>query len=327
MASRYPQIVLPRAAAKPVKELAETRGWSRHLDGWQPAMLALLLAGSTAALAIPRSVAPIDIPEPRLDPRALQHIAAEDAELAASADRARLDVDVLKLGTVLFEFGVADAARDNEALSLARRDVLDASVRALRVGTEPVLALRAHHLRTFLAEMQRYDATGEESDKLHQVAGGFLHRLRYNRWVDETRARHRVLPDRVVLSVLFKKHWNEVVGVQGAPVESTLAESRAFYRFLIAHPALPESAGSPALFEARAAIVGQYRLKKLQELSALDHDYPVQLARGVVYFQLARYPLAVEAFRRYLEGAPDGPYALRAQNYLRAALGRSRDEL
>jgi hypothetical protein len=35
----------------------------------------------------------------------------------------------------------------------------------------------------------------------------------------------------------------------------------------------------------------------------------------------------VEAFRRHLEIAPDGPYALRAQNYLRAALGRARDEV
>jgi hypothetical protein len=327
MASRYPQILLASAAADPVKELARARGWSRHLDGWQPALLALLLAGSTAALAIPRSVAPIDIPEPRLDPRALNHIADDDAKLAASADRVRLDVDVLALGTVLFAYGVADASQDTEALSLARRDVLDASVRALRVGVDPVLALRAHHLRSFLVEMARYDATGEESDKLREVAGGILHRLRHNGWVDETRARHRVLPDRDVLAVLFKKHWNEVAGVHGGPFESTLDESRAFYRFLIAHPAVPESAGSPALREARPVITGQYRLKKLDELAALDHDYPVQLARGVVYFQLGRYPLAVEGFRRYLESAPDGPYALRAQNYLRAALERSRDEL
>ena len=161
MASRYPQIVLTRGSATTVKGLAETRGWTRHLDGWQPALLALLLAGSTAAIAIPRSVAPIDIPEPRLDPRALHHIAKEDAALAASADHTRLDVDVLKLGSALFAYGVADAARDTEALSYARRDVLDASARALRVGAPAVLTLRAHHLRTFLVEMQRYDATGE----------------------------------------------------------------------------------------------------------------------------------------------------------------------
>lgn len=327
MASRNPRIVLAGSAPVPVKELAGTRGWSRHLEGWQPALLALLLAGSTAALAIPRSIAPIDIPEPRLDPRALHHIDVVDAELAASADRERLDIDVLKLGTVLFAYGKADAQRDDEALGAARRDVLDASLRALRVGTAPMLALRAHHLRTFLEEMARYDATGEESDRLHEVAGGIIHRFEHNGWVDPTRARRRVLPDATVLAILFKKHWNEVVGVYGEPFDSTLAESRAFYRFLLAHPALPQSAGAPALLEARGAITGQYRLKKLDELSALDHDYPVQLARGVVYYQLGRYPLAVEAFRRYLETSPDGPYALRAQNHLRAALGRAHDEL
>lgn len=327
MASRDPRIVLADSARAPVKELAATRGWTRHLDGWQPALLALLLAGSTAALAIPRSVAPVDIPEPRLDPRALRDIALTDVALADAADRQRLDVDVLKLGSELFAYGLADAKRDNEALSRARSDVLDASLRALRVGTTPMLELRAHHLRSFLREMARYEATGEESDKLHEVAGGILNRFEHNGWVEHAGDQRRVLPDATVLAVLFKKHWNEVVGIRGEPFESTLAESRAFYRFLLAHPALPASAGAPGLIDARAAITGQYRLKKLDELSALDHDYPVQLARGVVYYQLRRYPLAVEAFRRHLEGSPDGPYALRAQNYLRAALGRTHDEL
>jgi tetratricopeptide (TPR) repeat protein len=326
MASRNPRRDRPGSARSPVKELAATQGWSRHFEGWQPALLALLLAGSTAALTIPRSITPIDIPEPRLDPGALHHIERIDADLAASADRDRLDVDVLKLGTELFAFGLADARGDDEALATARRDVLDASHRALRVGVAPVLALRAHHLRSFLQEMARYDVTGEESHKLHEVAGGIIHRLEHNGWVDVTRAHHRVLPDATVLAILFKKHWNEVAGVSGPPFDSTLPEARAFYRFLIAHPALPDSAGSPGLLDARSSITGQYRLKKLDELSALDPDYPVQLARGVVYYQLGRFPLAVEAFRRHLEARPDGPYTFRAQNYLRAALGRSHDE-
>ena len=326
MASRNPRILRKGSPGLPVKELASDPGWSRHLEGWQPAMLALLLAGSTAALAIPRSIAPTDIPEPRLDPGALHHIESVDVELAASADRVRLDVDVLKLGTELFAFGLADARGDQEALATARRDVLDAAHRALQVGTAPVLALRAHHLRTFRREMARYDATGEESDKLREIAGGIIHRLEHNGWVDTTRAHHRVIPDATVLAILFKKHWNEVVGVSGAPFDSTLAEARAFYRFLLAHPALADSAGSPGLLDARSSITGQYRLKKIDELSALDHDYPVQLARGVVYYQLGRFPLAVEAFRRHLEARPEGPYTFRAQNYLRAALGRSHDE-
>ena len=326
MASRDPRNVRQSSARPPVKELASPQGWSRHFDGWQPALLALLLAGSTAALAIPRAIAPTDIPEPRLDPGALHHIESIDADLAASADRVRLDVDVLKLGTELFAYGLADAKRDDEALATARRDVLDAAHLALRVGAEPMLALRAHHLRTFLGEMARYDATGEESDRLHEIAGGIIHRLEHNGWVDTTRAHHRVIPDATVLAILFKKHWNEVVSVSGEPFDVTLPEARAFYRFLIAHPALADSAGSPGLLDARAAITGQYRLKKIDELSAIDHDYPVQLARGVVYYQLGRFPLAVEAFRRHLEARPEGPYTFRAQNYLRAALGRSHDE-
>ncbi len=136
-----------------------------------------------------------------------------------------------------------------------------------------------------------------------------------------------MLPDPTVLSVLFKKHWNEVAGVRGAPFDATLAESRAFYRFLLTHPALPESAGAPASTRRAARSPGSTGSRSSTRLAAIDRDYPVQLARGVVYFQLQRYPLAVEAFRRHLEGSPDGPYTLRANNYLRAALGRTHDEL
>jgi len=45
-----------------------------------------------------------------------------------------------------------------------------------------------------------------------------------------------------------------------------------------------------------------------------------------VLYQLQRYPLAVEEFRRHLDASPDGPYTLRAQNYLRAALERARED-
>jgi hypothetical protein len=252
-----------------------------------------------------------------------------------------LDVDVLELGTAIFAYGEADAAGDDVALGRERRRVLDAAERAARVGAPALLALRAHHLRSFLQEIGRWEQSGEESAKLQRLAGGFLRMVRRNGWATgpgPAARRTRLLMGRPVLAAFFKKHWSEITGLSGELFALTLDESRVFYRFLLQHPLRsPEGAAPPApplamlpaaatAPEVERAAMAQYRLKKLGELAAVDPSFPVHLARGVVLYQLQRYPLAVEAFRRHLEAAPDGPLTLRAQNYLRAALERAREE-
>jgi tetratricopeptide (TPR) repeat protein len=312
-----------RSERAPVKRGA---GLARHFEGWQVGLLAVFLAGSTAALAVPRSVAPVDLPPPRLDSRAIERIARHDEELAAGVDRQRLDIDVLQLGTAVFAYGDADASGDDEKLSRARRDLIDASARAMRVGPEPIVALRAHHLRTFLRELRLFERTGDESEELLQTGGGFLRLLRRNAWIEEDGRHRRILLQDAALRAAFKRRWNEVANLRGGAFELELDEARAFYAFLLGHPVLPPEGSTPIwATDARATAAGQYRLRKLEELAAIDPDYPADLARGVVLYQLRRYPLSVEAFRRHLEAHPDGPYALRAQNYLRAALERARD--
>ncbi|MCC6553486.1 MAG: hypothetical protein IT372_10770, partial [Polyangiaceae bacterium] len=223
---------------------------------------------------------------------------------------------------------------------------LAAAVRpALAQGAEAVLALRAFQTRAFLREVRRWQATGEETIALRELGGDFLGLLRRSGWLDEGAdpsarpGRRRALPDAGVLAVMFKKRWSSVVGVQGGVFEPTLDEQRALFAFLLAHPirdpastVIPASdarsaeraAAARAAFERRAQ--EQYRLKKIEELGALDPTYPRDLARGIVLYRLERYPAAVEAFRRHLEASPGGPHTLRAQNYLRAALGRANDE-
>lgn len=72
----------------------------------------------------------------------------------------------------------------------------------------------------------------------------------------------------------------------------------------------------------RSAYKDQYLLKKLDELGSIDAAYPADLARGIVLYRLGSYPQSVEASRRHLDASPDGPFTLRAQDHLRAALGR-----
>ncbi len=331
----------PRAAPiarRPLPE-AEKRGLARHFEGWQPALIAVLLAGSTALVAVPRPVEPREIPEPRIDGLALHRVEQSDEALAAEADVKRLDVDVLALGTALFSYGEVDAGPNHTALDLERRNVLEAAARAIKVGVAPVLALRAHHLRSFLAGVRAFEHTGEESEKLIQVGRGFLKRLRTNGWVE---GKH-VLLDRPALRAAFKKHWNDVTDLRGPAFEITLDEARALYRFFLEHPlktrspieaelpplpADPTFKSRPAALEVMGSISvtqAQYRLKKVEELRALDPTYPADLARGVVLYQMQRFPLAVESFRRQNEAAPDGPYALRVQNYLLAALQKAQE--
>jgi hypothetical protein len=338
----------------------EPCGWARHLDGWQPAVVAIFIAGSTAALAVPRPVEPADVPLPLADPRALARAVASDEARAAALDpgvatsgsiggeapswapaqpaERKLDVDVRELGSAVRAFGLADAApeRRDDAIVAARGRLVAAFGPALAQGAEAVLALRAWQQRAFVRAVRRWEATGEETDDLRALGGDFLGLLRRSGWVEESPGERagarRVAPDGVVLGVLFKKRWNKVVGVQGPPFEPTLDEERALYRFLLTNPLheAPQGARDGASAgAARAAArrrADEYRLKKIGELAALDPAYPHHLARGVVLYRLGRYADAAAAFQRHLDASPEGAHALRSRNYLRAALGRGREE-
>jgi len=341
-----------RSGSAPVKGPAEggagadraARGWARHLEGWQPAVLAVFIAGSAALLAVPQPVEPTDLPLPVVDGRALARIAEADADRAAAldADPARgraaleLDVDVRALGSAIRAFNLADARPDRKdaEIDAARKRLNAAAAPALAQGAQAVLALRAWQQRAFLRAVRRWESTGEETDELRALGGDVLGFLRQNGWLEEGPGRRRVMLDGPRLAVMFKKRWNRVVGVQGAPFDTTAEEERAWIGFLIAHPArdaLPAAvvaaagrgpAAAQAALERRA---NEYRLKKITELAAIDPAYPRDLARGVVLYWLGQHAEAVQAFRRHLEASPDGPHTLRAQNYLRAALGRVTD--
>ncbi|AKT43136.1 tetratricopeptide repeat protein [Chondromyces crocatus] len=235
-----------------------------------------------------------------------------------------LDVDVRALGSAFRVFGLADAkpTRQDSALAAARNDLVVALPPALARGKDEVLALRAWQLRAFLRAVRHWETTGEVTEELLSLAGDFPGLMRRSGWVEPEGRRLRI--DDVALTVLFKKRWNRVVGVQGADFEPTLDEERALYQFLLRHPAHDASALTPsAPLSVRAVVerrADEYRLKKITELAALDSTYPRELARGVVLYRLGQYEAAIEAFRRHLDAHADGPYTIRARNYLRASL-------
>ncbi|WP_437586561.1 hypothetical protein [Sorangium sp. So ce1000] len=324
--------------------------------------MAVFIAGSAAILAVPRPVEPAELPLPLADARTLARVRDADIARAREAEQLGLDAEVRELGSAIRAFGLVDAEADHTEAELltARARVIDAAGPALAQGDEAVLRLRAYQLKSFVREVRRLEATGEESDELRELGGNFLGLLRRSAWIQRREAgqrggeeARRVAMDGAVLAVLFKKRWSAIVGLQRDPFTPALDEERALFKFLLSHPlvaarsaqglpappaeetaALSAPAGgsgppSPAA-ELRAAEARraeeQYRLKKIDELAALDPSYPRNLARGVTLYRLGSFMQSAEAFRSYLEQRPDGAYTLRAQNYLRAAIERAREE-
>ena len=291
----------------------------RHLEGWQPGLLAVFVAAMSAWLAVPRPVAPVDLPEPRLEPAALAKVATADLALAEAAERDGLPTDVRALGSALRAYGLADAGRGG-SVTAERRDVLEAVQRAQAAGEDALLRLRAFELRSFQRELVRWEDGADESDELVELGGPFVSRARQSGWVSG----RSLLPDASVRAALFKRRWTELTLLRSPRFELTLAENRALYRFRLLHPPDEAMQGLRHLrgrdsAERAAYVADQYRLGKIEELRALDPAYPADLGRGVVMFRLHNYGEAEKAFARFLEDHPDGSYALRARNYLLAA--------
>jgi hypothetical protein len=130
--------------------------------------------------------------------------------------------------------------------------------------------------------------------------------------------------DEVLRGLFFKRRWNEVTGLTEPPFPLELDEQRAFYAFLLEHPYVEGRERMAAGDFCRAADV--WRLRKVEDLGRIDPAYPYALARGVLFYRLGRYPSAAQAFRDHLSSSTDGRYALRARNYLVAAIARASEE-
>ena len=295
-------------------------GFGRYLEGWQPGLVAVFLAGSAALLAVPRSVPPAELPVPLVAPHKLAEAAENDDARARAVEARPLDADVRALGSLLRAFGRADAQNDDARIAELRRQIGPAAARALAQGEDAVLALRAYQLRAFLDEVRRFVRTGETSNDLVELGGPFADVLARNGWC-EGAAPCVMHMDEPSLRASFKLRWNEISGLSGSTLALGFDERRALFAFLLAHPPRGKERGGEASRGAQDPAA--FQLRKIDELSALDPSYPREFARGIVRYHKGDFGRAAEHFATYLELSPDGPYTLRAQNHLRAALERS----
>ncbi|MDF2692129.1 MAG: hypothetical protein K0S65_512 [Labilithrix sp.] len=286
-------------------------------------------------LLMPRATAPDAIPFPRTNLRLLADISAADDRRAAEAERERLPTDVLALGSALRVLNGAEARGLDEPGVVDARRQLDGALRDLaqRKDVAPdLVALRALQTRRFLDALVHWEKTGETSEDFLDLAASFVIRAGDAGWLEG----RRLILDDTERRVMFKTVWNVLTGLEATPaIALALDEQRALYSFYLRHPRPPESrrlaletqrraaTTSESCVEARAEMARQtelWRAEKIKRLGAIDPSYPTSYALGVAYYRAGRFELAADSFAAFVGQNPDGPYALRARNHLKASL-------
>ncbi len=314
---------------------------AKNLEGWQPGLLAVIIAAAITWLVVPWAAEPEVIPEPRFDHAAVARAAARDRELAKKAAARTLDTEVRALGDAIRAYGRVDFDEDADHLRDARTAVARATGRAVAIDFAGTAELRAFETEAFLTSLGRFARSGVIDDDLVELGGGYVRSLRYNLLgnghdapADDARLRaalRRSWEDfDVEARVGFKRRWNELTGLGGAPGKPNSFdlgndELLAVYaRELRRPPALgiDVDAKDGATVAIRARNAAGFRRKRIVAISEIDPTYPRLLALGVVNYQAGVFREAARDFSEWLERHPDGPWTLRAQNYALAAAAR-----
>jgi hypothetical protein len=295
-------------------------------------------------LLLPRRAQPEALPLPIADARALARAASADRRLANQARAAALPGPVRALGTALREFHTLEASdADARRLGDARHTVDGALIEVLggpdsSTAEGALLELRAVQLEGFVAEVRRFESTGEESPELRALAGAFVRTMKSEGWCEG----HALDMPEEVLRPMYKDMWTAFVGLdKRAAFTLSLDEERALYAFLLghAHPSKSmrqsldaarrgarDAKACEAIAEAEQNATEAWRLERIARIGAIDPLYPAEFARGVASYRRGDFAGSAQSFRRWLHDHPDGPLTLRAENYLRAAVDADRIE-
>jgi hypothetical protein len=302
-------------------------------SGRSLALIPFCVALVLAALLLPRGAVPETVPLPQLDGRVIEREIRADAERAAKARRTPLPPDVRALGSAIRTFNTREAqdAQDID-ISDARADIDRKRLRVVDKDLDEELrALRAVQMEAFLGEVRRFERTGQVSPELEALGGTFVRRMRKVGWC----VGHELVLSDLERRAAYKATWNTLIEVDKKPAFAlSTMETRALYSLYFKHPHAPEPQRA-ALALARAAApdletcariddgehagAEAWLLPKLNEYAAIDPSYPLAIARGVALYQRHQYADAAHSFGKWLEAHPDGPWTLRARNYLRAS--------
>jgi hypothetical protein len=281
-----------------------TAGWRRHLDGWQMGLGVVLAAALTALLVVPRQVEPQMLPPPRIDRGEQRNYLRLEQQRSARA-RGGLPLEVRSVGEALRRFG--QASFDGSAAAGQIRTQLQRLVQVAlaRHGTERLLELRGLQTELFINGLNA-GSGGEPGPELRELGGSLLKAGLRHGWF----APSPWAADANELGSLFRVYWAEALGLsQAHPHAPTLNEWRVYYRFLLSQPTAEGAERDGDL---------RRKLGYVAALAQHDQTYPAHLARGVLLYQRGVHAESAGEFRAHLQHEPDGPWVLRARNYLAA---------
>jgi hypothetical protein len=280
------------------------RGVRRHLEGWQMGLGVVLATALFALLVVPRQVEPEMLPAPRVD-RDEQRTYLRLEQQRSERGHAGLPLEVRSVGEAFRRFGQASFEGSAATAQIQSQLQRLARVAVARHGTERLLELRALQTELFI-EALSVGLGDEPGSELQELGGSLLKAGRRRGWFEPS----PWAAEGQELSTLFRVFWAEALGLsQAHPYAPTLNEWRVYYRFLLSQPTA-EGAERDGDLRRKLGYVGA--------LAQHDQTYPVHLARGVLLYQRGAHAESAGEFRAHLERQPDGPWALRARNYLAA---------
>lgn len=228
------------------------------------ALLVVACASAITVLAVPRPVAPTELPPLVLSASDVNRVLREDERLAHTAPD---DLHARALVTLMHAQGQAEVTPgETPADAMQRESNLRAVVNDVRAssGESGLKALRASAVQELLAVFERH----EDDLETDRVLGSFPRILeRYGLTVDG-----RLVAPIFVVRTLYKARWNSICRLEPT-YALTNVEKRAFYGWLAlaAHGAPPrERAVALTNYQRAGGIRGE---EALGVLAYTDHEF------------------------------------------------------
>ena len=290
-------------------------GLARHFEGWQVGALVIFIVASISAVVIPRSADPTSLPPAEIGPLVLTEARAESARAHAEAQALELPHSARLLGARLRALGRIEATRDDRRLDDGRQQVFDAARQALYERPDAVVAMRdlaAVRFRELYIEHVR-EGAAEPSDELNELGGSILLQFAENGWL--SRSADIDLSTETLLEGFYKRRFARILDTSEPTLSPSAAEERVVLGFLLLHPPQPRIDDGNTGGDG----TGPYLIRRIDELAKLEPSYPASYAKGIVLFRMGHFEASASAFDSFLQQG-DGPYRLRAINYLKSAV-------
>lgn len=290
---------------------------AKQLEGWQVGAIVVFIVSVVTALLVPRTAIPIEVPPPQVSMDDVRQTRAKNDNLVRGATTVELSSAVQLVGARLRALGRAEWEGDDKGVEAHGRSLGQAAAVSFLEG-DSLAMLRAYQARVFADAYLLFLRTGVVSDDLVELGGGSLVELRVNGWLQ--RASEAPPHVDLVLSAFFKRRFSRWVAPDHPALAPNPIEERLLLGYLLQHPPPRRGVGPTNEYAP-----GEFMLRRIDEIAALEPSYPTLFAKGVVLFQMGQFERASVAFDDYVRTTHDGPYRLRAINHLKASIEHTQD--